>query len=154
MSPAPRQPSDPPPGSIHPFPKKDLVEWQIRVASGETLPVLNQADIPLSGHAIEARICAENVARGFLPAAGTLRRMRLPTGVGGGGSGGRVKTRVDTGVQEGDTVSVHYDPMVAKVGKGAGVCSDACWLHPGGLCLEALTTSVWGPQGRPRSLSA
>eukprot|EP00752_Nemacystus_decipiens_P005299 g4807.t1 len=102
----------------------DLVEWQIRVAKGETLPLQNQAEIPLAGHAIEARICAENVARGFLPAAGTLRRMRLPQGVsrggevcGGGGSsgGGQVKTRVDTGVEEGDTVTVHYDPMVAKL---------------------------------------
>lgn len=97
------------------------MEWQIRVASGEALPVRDQAEIPLAGHAIEARICAENVARGFLPAAGTLRRMRLPSGVGrgaegGGRGGGQVKTRVDTGVQEGDTVTVHYDPMVAKVG--------------------------------------
>ncbi|CAN0337959.1 unnamed protein product [Hapterophycus canaliculatus] len=97
----------------------DLVEWQLRVAAGQTLPIKNQADVPLSGHAIEARICAENVARGFLPAAGTLRRMRLPSGVkggGGGGGGGKVKTRVDTGVEEGDSVSMHYDPMVAKVG--------------------------------------
>ena len=92
------------------------------MASGETLPVQNQAEIPLTGHAIEARICAENVARGFLPAAGTLRRLRLPSGVsrggdGSGGGGGQVKTRVDTGVEEGDTVTVHYDPMVAKVSR-------------------------------------
>ncbi|CAM9273882.1 unnamed protein product [Scytosiphon promiscuus] len=95
----------------------DLVEWQLRVAAGQTLPVKSQADIPLYGHAIEARICAENVARGFLPAAGTLRRMRLPSGVegGGGSGGGEVVTRVDTGVEEGDSVSVHYDPMVAKL---------------------------------------
>ncbi|CAB1104394.1 unnamed protein product [Ectocarpus sp. CCAP 1310/34] len=98
----------------------DLVEWQLRVAAGQELPLKNQADIPLVGHAIEARICAENVARGFLPVAGTLRRMRLPSragsgGGGGGGGGGEVKIRVDTGVQEGDAVSVHYDPMVAKL---------------------------------------
>ncbi|CAM9302222.1 unnamed protein product, partial [Ectocarpus sp. 13 AM-2016] len=98
----------------------DLVEWQLRVAAGQELPLKNQADIPLVGHAIEARICAENVARGFLPVAGTLRRMRLPSGDGsggggGGGGGGEVKIRVDTGVQEGDAVSVHYDPMVAKL---------------------------------------
>ncbi|CAN0098787.1 unnamed protein product, partial [Ectocarpus fasciculatus] len=94
----------------------DLVEWQLRVAAGQELPLKNQADIPLVGHAIEARICAENVARGFLPVAGRLRRMRLPSGAGGGGGGGgEVKIRVDTGVQEGDAVSVHYDPMVAKL---------------------------------------
>lgn len=96
------------------------MEWQLRVAAGQTLPVPDQEDITLVGHAIEARVCAENVNRGFLPAAGTLRRMRLPSGVGGeagpGGGEGGVTTRVDTGVQEGDTVSVHYDPMVAKVG--------------------------------------
>ncbi|CAN0480512.1 unnamed protein product, partial [Laminaria digitata] len=89
----------------------DLVEWQLRVAAGQTLPVSDQASITLEGHAVEARICAENVSRGFLPAAGVLRRMRLPSRVGGG----RVKTRVDTGVEEGDAVTVHYDPMVAKV---------------------------------------
>lgn len=95
------------------------MEWQLRVAAGQTLPIPDQAAITLNGHAVEARICAENVGRGFLPAAGVLRRMRLPSGVDGGGSGGGgggVKTRVDTGVEEGDAVSVHYDPMVAKVG--------------------------------------
>lgn len=94
------------------------MEWQLRVAARQTLPVPDQAGITRMGHAIEARICAENVNRGFLPAAGTLRRMRLPSGIGGGGGGGEggVTTRVDTGVQEGDAVSMHYDPMVAKVG--------------------------------------
>lgn len=93
------------------------MEWQLQVAAGQTLPVTNQAAIKLVGHAVEARICAENVSRGFLPAAGTLRRMRLPSGVSetGTNSGGGIKTRVDTGVKEGDTVSMHYDPMVAKV---------------------------------------
>ena len=96
---------------------KDLVEWQLRVAAGQPLPLTKQTDVTLSGHAVEARICAENAEKGFLPAAGTLRRMRLPSGVDierGDGSG--LKTRVDTGVKEGDVVSTYYDPMVAKVG--------------------------------------
>lgn len=92
------------------------MEWQLRVAAGQALPVPNQDDISFKGHAIEARICAENVDRGFLPAAGTLRRMRLPSGAKSGIGGGEVTTRVDTGVMEGDAVSMHYDPMIAKVG--------------------------------------
>ncbi|CAN6356921.1 unnamed protein product [Urochloa humidicola] len=85
---------------------QDLVEWQIRVANGERLP-LSQEQVPLNGHAFEARIYAENVPRGFLPATGTLHHYRpvpsAPT------------VRVETGVEEGDTVSMHYDPMIAKL---------------------------------------
>ncbi|KAG0468719.1 hypothetical protein HPP92_018047 [Vanilla planifolia] len=85
---------------------QDLVEWQIRVANGENLP-LTQEQVPLKGHAFEARIYAENVSRGFLPATGSLHYFSpvpiSPT------------VRVETGVKEGDTVSMHYDPMIAKL---------------------------------------
>ncbi|MDE0064686.1 MAG: ATP-grasp domain-containing protein [Gammaproteobacteria bacterium] len=78
----------------------DLVEWQLRIAAGEPLEIEPEA----TGHAIEARLYAESPARGFLPSAGKLRRLRFPGNV-----------RVDTGVEEGDSVPVHYDPMVAKL---------------------------------------
>ncbi|CAD6269633.1 unnamed protein product [Miscanthus lutarioriparius] len=85
---------------------QDLVEWQIRVANGERLP-LSQEQVPLNGHAFEARIYAENVPRGFLPATGTLHHYRpVPSDP---------TVRVETGVEEGDTVSMHYDPMIAKL---------------------------------------
>ena len=84
----------------------DLVEWQFRVAAGEALP-LAQADIAASGHAIEARIYAEAPERDFLPSPGRLRRFRTP------GEGGTL--RIDSGVREGDDVSAHYDPMIAKL---------------------------------------
>ncbi|WP_420142122.1 acetyl/propionyl/methylcrotonyl-CoA carboxylase subunit alpha [Sphingomonas sp.] len=81
----------------------DLVEWQLRVAAGEPLP-LAQDELSIDGHAIEARLYAENPALGFLPSTGPLRHLRLPKGL-----------RVDTGVAEGDAVTPHYDPMIAKV---------------------------------------
>ncbi|KAI3966996.1 hypothetical protein MKW92_046123 [Papaver armeniacum] len=85
---------------------QDLVEWQIRVANGEPLP-LNQSEVPLSGHAFEARIFAENVPKGFLPAAGILHHY-CPVPIS-------PIVRVETGVEQGDTVSMHYDPMIAKL---------------------------------------
>jgi 3-methylcrotonyl-CoA carboxylase alpha subunit len=90
----------------------DLVEWQLRVASGEPLP-LTQSQIPMHGHAIEARICAENPDAGFLPATGTLHVARWPAHV----SFERHDTlpRVDSGVREGDAISPHYDSMIAKL---------------------------------------
>ncbi|HTS53190.1 MAG TPA: acetyl/propionyl/methylcrotonyl-CoA carboxylase subunit alpha [Burkholderiales bacterium] len=84
----------------------DLVEWQLRVAAGEPLP-LTQKQLAITGHAIEARIYAEDPARGFLPAAGRIVHLRLPPA--------STQVRVDTGVQEGDEVGVHYDPMIAKL---------------------------------------
>ncbi|MGE8045208.1 acetyl/propionyl/methylcrotonyl-CoA carboxylase subunit alpha [Pseudomonas monteilii] len=84
----------------------DLVGWQIRVARGEPLP-LEQADVPLKGHAIEVRLYAEDPAHDFLPATGTLALYREPApGIG---------RRVDSGVEQGDTVSPYYDPMLGKL---------------------------------------
>ncbi|HSS66178.1 MAG TPA: biotin carboxylase N-terminal domain-containing protein, partial [Gammaproteobacteria bacterium] len=83
----------------------DLVEWQLRVASGEPLPETSGKPGP-SGHAIEARIYAEDPGRGFLPASGRLTHLRAPVGRG---------LRVDTGVRQGDVIGVHYDPMIAKL---------------------------------------
>ncbi|MEM8731726.1 MAG: biotin carboxylase N-terminal domain-containing protein [Pseudomonadota bacterium] len=81
----------------------DLVEWQLRVAAGESLP-LAQDEIAISGHAFEARLYAEDVAAGFLPATGTLSHLRFPDGA-----------RADSGVRSGDTISPYYDPMIAKI---------------------------------------
>jgi acetyl-CoA carboxylase biotin carboxylase subunit len=82
---------------------EDLVEWQLRVASGEQLSKA-QAELAIDGHAIEVRLYAEDPNRGFLPSIGTLERLRLPQ-----------NARVDTGVREGDAVSPFYDPMIAKL---------------------------------------
>jgi acetyl/propionyl-CoA carboxylase alpha subunit len=81
----------------------DLVEWQLRIASGEPLP-LTQDRIRLNGHAIEARLYAEDPARGFLPSTGPLTHFRLPRDV-----------RVDSAVDEGGAVTPYYDPMIAKL---------------------------------------
>jgi 3-methylcrotonyl-CoA carboxylase alpha subunit len=81
----------------------DIVQWQIRIAAGEKLNV-KQEDLRQAGHAIEARIYAEDPAANFLPQAGKVLRMLAPAGV-----------RLDAGVEEGDAVSSHYDPMLAKL---------------------------------------
>jgi len=90
----------------------DLVEWQLRVASGEPLP-RGQDEVAMRGHAIEARICAENPDADFLPATGTLHVARWPAHVAFERSD--VLARVDSGVREGDTITPHYDPMIAKL---------------------------------------
>ncbi len=81
----------------------DLVEWQLRVASGEPLPRA-QDELSITGWAMEARLYAENPATGFLPSTGTLTHLHLPTDI-----------RVDAGVEQGDAVTPHYDPMIAKL---------------------------------------
>ncbi|GAA4079264.1 acetyl-CoA carboxylase biotin carboxylase subunit [Streptomyces shaanxiensis] len=83
----------------------DLVEWQLRVAAGERL-AFGQEDVRLTGHAIEARICAEDPARGFLPSGGTVLRLHEPQGDG---------IRTDSGLSEGTEVGSLYDPMLSKV---------------------------------------
>ena len=88
----------------------DLVEWQLRVAAGEPLP-LKQEDLRIHGHAIEARICAENPDAQFLPATGTLNVYRTPVAA----SFERANVRVDAGVREGDSISPYYDSMLAKL---------------------------------------
>ncbi|MFI8092650.1 acetyl-CoA carboxylase biotin carboxylase subunit [Streptomyces sp. NPDC086080] len=83
----------------------DLVEWQVRVAAGEPL-AFGQDGIRLTGHAVEARICAEDPSRGFLPSGGTVLRLREPGGDG---------VRTDSGLSEGTEVGSRYDPMLSKV---------------------------------------
>jgi 3-methylcrotonyl-CoA carboxylase alpha subunit len=91
---------------------QDLVEWQLRVASGEKLP-LAQDELKILGHAIEARICAENPDNNFLPATGTLHVYGLPACTTFERADGAV--RVDSGVRQGDSISPFYDSMVAKL---------------------------------------
>ena len=85
---------------------EDLVEWQIRVARGEPLP-RSQRELQETGSAIEARIYAEDPERDYLPATGKLLRFGMPTK--------DARTRIDTGVREGDAIGIHYDPMIAKI---------------------------------------
>jgi 3-methylcrotonyl-CoA carboxylase alpha subunit len=84
----------------------DLVEWQLRVAAGEPMPC-SQEQLVIGGHAIEARIYAEYPSREFLPSTGRLRHMRTPHE--------NANVRIDSGVRQGDEVSIHYDPMIAKL---------------------------------------
>ncbi|TWG82245.1 3-methylcrotonyl-CoA carboxylase alpha subunit [Cupriavidus gilardii J11] len=96
---------------------QDLVEWQLRVAAGETLP-LTQEQLRIDGHALEARIYAENPDKQFLPSTGTLRYLRTPPAVQfmrGGDAHGPAGVRIDAGVREGDAISPYYDPMIAKL---------------------------------------
>ncbi|ORJ56069.1 acetyl/propionyl/methylcrotonyl-CoA carboxylase subunit alpha [Geothermobacter hydrogeniphilus] len=85
---------------------QDLVDWQLRVAAGEPLPC-RQEELNIHGHAIEARIYAEDPARDFLPSIGCLHHLQFPSEDG--------HLRIDTGVRQGDEVSIHYDPMIAKL---------------------------------------
>ncbi len=88
----------------------DLVEWQLRVAAGEPLP-LAQDDLRIDGHAIEARICAESPDNDFLPATGTLHVYRKPAAA----AFERAPVRIDDGVREGDAIPPFYDSMIAKL---------------------------------------
>ena len=95
----------------------DLVEWQLRVAAGEPLPK-QQHELAINGHAIEARIYAENPEKGFLPSIGTLRHLVTPTAVSfelGGAINLPAGVRIDSGVRAGDAISPFYDPMIAKL---------------------------------------
>jgi 3-methylcrotonyl-CoA carboxylase alpha subunit len=85
---------------------QDLVEWQLRVAAGGPLPC-SQTELSIGGHAIEARIYAEDPSRDFLPSIGNLTHLRTPVE--------NAHVRIDTGVRQGDAVSIHYDPMIAKL---------------------------------------
>ena len=105
----------------------DLVEWQLRVASGEALP-RRQDDLAINGWAIEARLYAENPSSGFLPSTGPLDRLRLPVGI-----------RVDTGVEEGGEVTPFYDPMIAKLVVHAPTRREAAEQ----LSAAAATVEVW-----------
>ncbi|MEL6621399.1 MAG: acetyl/propionyl/methylcrotonyl-CoA carboxylase subunit alpha [Pseudomonadota bacterium] len=83
----------------------DLVEWQLRIASGEPLPV-TQSDLAITGWAFEARLYAEDPANDFLPVTGPLQRLKFASGAG---------IRIDTGVRQGDDITPFYDPMIAKI---------------------------------------
>jgi 3-methylcrotonyl-CoA carboxylase alpha subunit len=84
----------------------DLVEWQLRIAAGDALPIAQQ-QVPQHGHAIEVRLYAEDPEAGFLPGSGKLEKLALPLA--------SPQVRIDSGVVEGDTVSIFYDPMIAKL---------------------------------------
>ena len=113
----------------------DLVEWQLRIAWGEKLPV-QQDDIRASGHAIEARIYAEDADKGFLPATGVIRRWAAPKGEG---------TRVDTGYRAGDAVTPYYDPLLAKLivhGQDRGDALRRMHEALGGFEIAGVTTNL------------
>ena len=103
---------------------QDLVEWQLRVASGETLPC-QQSELSIRGHAFEARIYAEDPANDFLPQTGTLNFLKEP--------GQNDHVRIDTGVIEGDTISVYYDPMISKL---------ICWDENRDRALKRLQNAL------------
>ncbi len=94
----------------------DLVEWQLRVASGEPLPK-RQEDLSINGHAIEARLYAEDPAKGFLPSTGRLEMFAIDDGY----------ARIETGVAQGDAISPFYDPMIAKIVTHAETREQAIW---------------------------
>ena len=102
----------------------DLVEWQLRVATGEPLP-LAQKQLKIGGHAVEARIYAEDPLRGFVPAAGRIVHLRLPQN--------SAHVRVDTGVRQGDDIGVHYDPLIAKL---------ICWDEDRPAALRRLRSAL------------
>jgi len=115
----------------------DLVEWQLRVACGETLEESVLRKVP-SGHAIEARICAEDPKRQFLPAPGKIENLRWPPGPLG-------KVRIETSVQAGSEISPYYDSLIAKVITYGATRHEAVLLLDRTLaetCIEPLTTNI------------
>jgi 3-methylcrotonyl-CoA carboxylase alpha subunit len=110
----------------------DLVEWQLRVAAGEPLP-LAQEQLRITGHAIEVRLYAEDPTRDFAPSVGTLRHLAFPNGAG---------IRVDAGVRAGDAIPIHYDPMVAKLIAHGGDREEARRR----LLRALMATEVAGPR--------
>ena len=104
---------------------EDLVEWQLRVASGEMLPK-EQKDLKVKGHAIEARVYAENPVRDFLPASGRIQYLEERIGAD-------PDVRIDSGVQVGDDVGVYYDPMVSKI---------ICWAETREVALNKLNAAL------------
>jgi len=117
----------------------DLVEWQLRVAAGEPLP-LRQHEIRCNGHAFEARLYAEDPDRNFAPSIGTLSRLALPTDV----------ARVDSGVAEGQTITPYYDPMIAKIVTHGANRKEALAR----LAAALRETRVAGPETNARFLHA
>ncbi|MBI4965661.1 MAG: acetyl-CoA carboxylase biotin carboxylase subunit [Desulfomonile tiedjei] len=113
----------------------DLVELQIRVAAGEPLP-LKQEDVTITGWAIEARICAEDPTRGFVPTTGIITRYAMPRGKG---------IRVDSGIEAGSVVSIYYDSLLAKViafGEDREEARQTLMRGLNGYHIEGLTTNV------------
>ena len=106
----------------------DLVEWQLRVASGEELP-LRQEELSINGHAIEARLYAEDPAKGFLPSTGRLERFAEP----------QSPVRIDLGYEQGDEVTPHYDPMISKYISHAATRDEAIF----GLAEHIAFVQVW-----------
>ena len=118
----------------------DLVEWQFRIAAGEKLP-LGQAQVPLDGHAVEARLYAEDSERGFMPSTGKLLALQFPHGEG---------LRIDTGVETGSEVTPFYDPMIAKLIAHGNSRAEALDLLAGALD----NSLVIGPRSNARFLAA
>jgi 3-methylcrotonyl-CoA carboxylase alpha subunit len=116
----------------------DLVEWQLRVASGERLPK-TQDELSITGHAIEARLYAEDPAKGFLPSVGKLDYLYLPTPP-------LQLVRVDTGVEEEDEISAFYDPMVAKLivhADNRSAALEALAAACGAVACSPVKTNAW-----------
>ena len=126
---------------------QDLVEWQLRVACGEPLP-LKQAELAIHGHALEARIYAENPDNNFLPSIGTLRHLRMPEAVSfslGENPAHPAPVRIDSGVRAGDAISPFYDPMIAKLIVWGRDREEALALMAGALThyqVVGLTTNI------------
>jgi len=115
---------------------EDLVEWQLRVAAGEPLPKI-QSELAARGHAIEARIYAEDPARGFLPATGRILSLRTPPA--------RDSLRLDTGVRSGDDISPWYDAMIGKLiaaGRDRAAALEELRRGLGEMVVAGLTTNI------------